>query len=556
MAAAVLAAACSNVRSEGVESPLKHGTRHVSFHACESQTRTAFGQGQDGVYPTLWTANDASVKIALNYSKTEVAGIVPSEDFLKADFGAEFNPSDSQAPYTFYAVSPASAAKALSPSRQAWNITIPSVQTPLAGSVDEAAMIIAAASQPADQMPADVNLHFNHLTAYGRMSFTNLNLGGATVNRVEMTATTPFVGDWYWDCTEEHVLTDNGASSTLTLNTSSTADIWFACAPVDMSEQIVIFTIYTDQGLFVKEVEFPQNRKFVSGHIAVFSVDMNGIEMSGAASNDYVLVTDASVLSAGDEILILNADETYAISTNQKQNNRDAAEIDVTNHSVSSVPEDVQVITLLAGSTSGTWHLDTGSGYLANASGDKNKLVTVDSKTKNATWTISIKNNGVATITAGDGGRNILRFNPNTNNGNPLFACYKSGQEDVVIFRKGAAAAAPVDEDPLTANRAFGIYQDSDTRAYVPGADQFSRSYSDNGVQTFTILNPATNEQLEITGYKRVYVKGDAVNITVNWRKGLEMILSDKTYSVQVVKEEGPIVWLGNGSGNGFIIKK
>lgn len=547
---------CRTELQAGPECAKQNDLHTVVFHACEIQTKTAFGPGQDGIYPTLWTRNDSIVKLSLNYDEAVRAVVLPADDFRTATFVADISSSGLQAPYTFYAVSPGSAARALSPSRKAWNISIPAVQTPLDGSADEAAQILAAFSQPTDEIPSDVDLHFSHLTAYGRMSFTNLKLDGAKVERVEITATTPLVGDWYWDCTEDHPLTDNGASSTITLITSSTTDIWFACAPVDMSGQIAVITVYTDKGALVKEVEFPQGRKFNPGRIAVFSVNMSGIEPAVPASNDFKLVTSTSELQAGDEILILDASEEYAIGTEQKTNNRAAAAISVSGHTVSEVPSDVQILTLEAGNSSGTWYMSTGNGYLANANGTKNKLLTVTTKNNNSLWTISIDSSGAATVTAQEGERNLLRFN-DSQSSNLLFACYASGQKGIVIYRKGAAGSAgPVQEDPITDFSEYGCYLGSNSRSYVPGADQFCRSYSSAGVQTFTILDPAQKEQLEISGYRRSLVKGDEVSITVQWRKGLTGIVSGSTYKVRVVKEEGPKVWLGNGSGQGFIIKK
>lgn len=530
----------------------------VRFRAAEVSTRTTFGEKEDGAYPTLWTGSDAAVKLALNFTEAGVAAIIPDEGYRTASFEADIDSEGKEAPYTFYAVSPASAATALSPSREAWNVTIPSVQTPLEASVDEAAQILAATSEPSETVPAEVNLHFNHLTAYGRFSFKNLELGDAVVEAVEMTATTPFVGNWYWNCNEGHTLTDNGASSTLTLQTSRTSDLWFACAPVDVSGEIMVFTIYTDQGALVKEVEFPANRHFTSGRIATFTVDMAGIELAEPASDEFVLVTDASVLQDGDELLILKADETYALSTTQNTNNRPATSISVSNHTISTVPSDVQILTLEAGTTSGTWYLSTGSGYLANASGSKNKLVTVSatSITSNATWTIAFTSAGVATVKAQAGDRNILRFNPN--NDSPIFACYASGQQDICIFRKGGSAgtSGPVAADPITENTEYGCYLGSGLlRRYRIGVDQYSRCY-DGAVQTFTLLGPNDLEQLEISGYRRGLVKGDAVTVTVTWRVGLTRFLSGRSYDMTVVKEEGPKVWLGDGSGNGFIIKK
>ena len=189
---------------------------------------------------------------------------------------------------------------------------------------------------------------------------------------------------------------------------------------------------------------------------------------------------------------------------------------------------------------------------------NKNKLLTVSTATSNATWNISIASSGIATMTTKSGDRNQLRYN-DTDKNNILFACYASGQKDVVIYRKGGSGSgsgAPVVEDPLCDVSDFGYYWGMTQRIYRPGTDQYSRQYSASGVQTFTIIDPETREQLEISGYSRGLVKGDKVTVTVNWRQGLTSIMASKVYPVTVVKEDGPRVWLGDGNGNGFIIKK
>lgn len=527
----------------------------IFFQTEEIVTKTAFGEKEDGHYPTFWTDNDEAVKLALNFTEAGTATIVPDEGHRTASFQADIDGSVTEAPYTFYAVSPASAATALSPSREAWNISIPCVQTPLEGSVDEAAQILAAASEASTTLPDQVGLHFNHLTAYGRLSLKNLALGDANVLSVELTTSTPIVGDWYWNCNEGHTLTENGASSTLTLNTSRTEDIWFACAPVDISGQKMVVTVYTDQGAFVKEIQFPENRQFTSGLIAVFSVNMAGIELQGGdhSSEDFRLVTQTEDLQDGDQLLILNASENYALGTTQNSNNRSAKSISVVNHAISEAPSGVQVLTLVAGSTAGTWHLYTGSGYLANKDGYDNRLVTVSSKTKNATWTISVSSTGVATLTAGSGVKKYMRYNAN----NVLFSCYSAGQKDVVIYKKTSiSTVGPVEADPLTNEDQYGCYLSIGTWQYAPGENQFVRSYDAEGVLTYTLLDPYGLRQMEIKGYKKSLAKGDKVTISVTWRAGITTILSDVEYSMTVVKEEGSKVWLGDGSGLGFIIKK
>ena len=58
-----------------------------------------------------------------------------------------------------------------------------------------------------------------------------------------------------------------------------------------------------------------------------------------------------------------------------------------------------------------------------------------------------------------------------------------------------------------------------------------------------------------ITGYDPSLVKGSLVKVSLHYRQGKKTILKG-SYTLKVVKEDGPKVWLGDGSGEGFIIKK
>jgi hypothetical protein len=280
----------------------------VRFHAATADTRTAFAEAVNGEYATLWTGNDSDILLSLNYGEAEKSAVTVSADGRTATFEAAFDASSASAPYTFYAVSPASAARAISPSRKAWSVSIAADQTPSALSVDEAAQLLVAKTAAESKLPDEVDLHFSHLTAYGRLSLKNLELGEAKVMKVDLVFSTPIVGEWYWG--EDGTLTANGDSHTITLHTDATGDLWFACAPVDVSGQTLKMVLFTDHGNLTKEITFPEGRSFASGKVARFSVDMSGIELQ--RSDAFCLLTDVSVMKEGDKYLILNADETYA----------------------------------------------------------------------------------------------------------------------------------------------------------------------------------------------------------------------------------------------------
>ena len=87
-------------------------TKTVQFFAEEIATKTVFGTPNGTTYPTLWTENDEEVKVLINLNDESVAAITVADDFKTAAFNAEFKlkeDSPSVAPFTFYALTPASA---------------------------------------------------------------------------------------------------------------------------------------------------------------------------------------------------------------------------------------------------------------------------------------------------------------------------------------------------------------------------------------------------------------------------------------------------------------
>lgn len=538
-------AALSGCRNAEQEVPEASSVKTVRFHAGAAPTRTAFAEAVDGVYQTLWTENDSDILLSLNYGKAEASAVTPSADGTTASFEASFDASATSAPYTFYAVSPASAARAISPSRSAWSVYIAAFQHPSALSVDEDAQLLVAKSAASATLPGEVDLHFSHLTAYGRIALKNLELGDATVSKVDLVFSTPVVGEWYWG--EDGTLTANGDSHTITLDTDASGDLWFACAPVDVSGQTLKLVVFTDQGNLTREITFPEGRKFNSGKVARFSVDMAGIEIQGG--DTFVLVTDASELQVGDEVLVVSKDGTYALGAQQSSYRKEVS-VNATGGVIAD-PGEATVLTLELGSAIGTWSFRTGNAYLASTSSG-NHLTEVASKNANASWKVTVSSSATL-IQAQAGGSKLLKHNPSAHR----FSCYKNSStnvENVVLYRKGSVPAS-VEDDPLTAYDAYGSYLTGVERTYEPGVDQLLRSYPDGKLE-FAILRAADKEQLVVSGFDPSLAKGDAVTVTVAWRKGLNFLLKEKSFDLKVVKEDGPKVWLGDGSGQGLILKK
>ena len=545
---AALAALTALVGCRHVEQEIPDSRKTVRFRAGTADTRTAFAEAVNGVYQTLWTRNDSEVLLSLNYGKAEASAITRSADGKTASFEASFDASAATSPYTFYAVSPASAARAISPSRNAWSVYIAADQTPSALSVDEAAQLLVAKSDASATLPEEVDLHFSHLTAYGRITLKNLALGDATVSKAVLVFETPVVGEFYWG--EDGTLTSNGASHTITLTTDASGDLWFACAPVSVGGTGMSLELYTSLGNLRKEITFREGRSFTSGKVARFSVDMAGVEMTGS-TEIYTLVTPDTPLAEGDEIIFLNKSGTRAMGE-QSTSNRKAVSSGFTLSEDQVLVSNVNVarFTVETGTVSDTWSFKCDDGYLAAQTGSSSRLKTLTGKDALASWDISIDDEGCATVQAQEAKYNLLRYSVSTSR----FSCYKSGETPVKLYRK--VGVVPVEEDPLAEASELGSYLSDAPRLYVNGSDQIHRSYDADGKLVFAILNAAEKEQLVISGYDPSLAKGAVVNVTVNWRKGLWTLMSKKTYSLKIVKEDGSKVWLGDGSGQGFIIKK
>ena len=205
----------------------------------------------------------------------------------------------------------------------------------------------------------------------------------------------------------------------------------------------------------------PEEPTYVSGTTMVKS-DMNLYAVFNNASLSTTLVTDATNLAVGDKIIIAAKDYDYALSTTQNNNNRGQASITKDGNTI-TFGEDVQVLTIEAGTKDNTFAFNTGSGYLYAASSSDNYLRTQTTKDDNGSWNITITDN-VATIKAqGKNTRNWLRYNPS----NKIFSCYGSGQQDVSIYKISGtlptgwtiSTTTTNDDVVVRANKTLIIYQ-------------------------------------------------------------------------------------------------
>ena len=150
----------------------------------------------------------------------------------------------------------------------------------------------------------------------------------------------------------------------------------------------------------------------------------------------WLLVLDAAELQAGDQVVIAANEADYALSINQKKNNRGQVAITKTGTTI-SINDSVQVLTLETGTKANTLAFNTGNGYLYAAASDGNYLRTDTALSDNSSWVITITE-GVASIVAqGEFTRNTMQYNATSS----LFSCYAPDkpQKPIALYKKTLA---------------------------------------------------------------------------------------------------------------------
>lgn len=151
---------------------------------------------------------------------------------------------------------------------------------------------------------------------------------------------------------------------------------------------------------------------------------------------EFTLVSSSDLpLDDEDEVVILNTYLTKALSTTQKENNRDATTDFSFSNNKLIVPDvtSMQVITIEKENTNYRFQVDIDCYLYAAGSGSGKNYLKTNKKTTaagNEVWSISIDGSHVATITAqGENTNNLLK------NYGDLFSCYSSGQTAIKLYR-------------------------------------------------------------------------------------------------------------------------
>ena len=179
------------------------------------------------------------------------------------------------------------------------------------------------------------------------------------------------------------------------------------------------------------------------------------VAMAEGTAQTATLVTDASNLKVGDEIIIAAKDNDFAMGE-QKTNNRAAVAVTKSEDKL-TLTAGVQKLTLKQGAKENTFAFDTGSGYLYAASSSKNHLKTESKLSDNSSWSVAIADGKATVIAQGANTRNVMKYNSNSE----LFACYASGQQDIAIYKLETVPAPSNKVATPTADPASGAVEKS-----------------------------------------------------------------------------------------------
>ena len=206
------------------------------------------------------------------------------------------------------------------------------------------------------------------------------------------------------------------------------------------------------------------------------------------AVGTYELVTDASTLKDGDQILIsyITSSSVGSVLGTKQTNNFDAQSLNYgaisADKSTFEVTSEKATPFILEGSA-GAWYFHVNDGYLCAISNSSNNLgvKTLSSAGDNAKANISISNGNATIEFLGTYTRNLLKYNSS----NTLFSCYASSSDMklVQLYRKIDTETPPT----VTFSPASGTEVNYGTQVTITARTATSITYRVNGGEPVTV---------------------------------------------------------------------
>lgn len=315
------------------------------------------------------------------------------------------------------------------------------------------------------------------------------------------------------------VLNATGLTNAVTLSSDNAL---FSVSPSSLSP--------TDGAINNQSVTVSFSPTTVSNIASMATISISSGEASASVSvsgtciavPQFELVTDASTLFAGDEIVLVCADaysgNYYAMNKYvDGDNNCKTTIVQVADDKVEVSPSsDVAIITLEGNSTSG-WNLNTSEGYFYAVSSSSNYLKTKETIDENATWDIAIDTE-TSIVARGDKTRNNIRFYATVSS--QLFSCYESGKQKAIVIYKKVAQDPMGIENPVITKPSREV---NEQKVYVKGGVVCAEFNGTKFVKVFAITGQLLDAQTATSNY------------TISLRNGIYVVkLNQQTYKVLV----------------------
>ncbi|MCR5131948.1 MAG: chitobiase/beta-hexosaminidase C-terminal domain-containing protein [Prevotella sp.] len=177
-------------------------------------------------------------------------------------------------------------------------------------------------------------------------------------------------------------------------------------------------------------------RKFLLWMVAMIACPL----LTFAENETYELVTDASALANGDEVLIVyvNGSTIKAMGGSYNGSNyRSGVSVSIENETITLDATNTNVSRFTLGGSSGSWTLYSNTnteGYLTRSS---STLTTTTTTSTNSYWSISINNNAASIVSTGSSSRYIYWQGS-------YFSLNRSSNNYIRIFKKKITVDTPV----------------------------------------------------------------------------------------------------------------
>lgn len=501
-------------------------TVKMRIHASSSavETKTVVSENQEGYYDINWSAGDQIevLEFVDDVLTQRISSSALTADASEATFDVELREVSGDS-FLYETVYPVDAYASLSSGDNPfYRLNLSDNQIYSDSSFDCAADVLISRPVHESEQPEELALEYKRIGSAARMVLKGITPGETITKVVFSTEEGKIAGYSKFDpTTAEFLGTYTASKNSIELTpasetTATGADVvWFRLYAITLKEGFKV-VVTTDAATYTKDVDLATaNRElaFNDGGLTKFNVAFAAENREANSSSQYVLVTDASSLSAGDIIrlgCVAKGKAAGAMGANSY-----FASVDATFKN--GVLTSNNAIDIVLGGLEGAWTLTTSEGQITTSAAKAFKLDDGTSKT----WTINIKD-GVATITAGSYGS--IQYN----SGSPRFVNYTSTLTSIEIYR--------LDDGKQSQSLSFG----ETTEFTITVGDEFVAPQLSGNMTDVTYSSSDTNVATvdETSGAVLIVGEGTTI-ITANAAESSEYRAATASYTITVNAQGG-----------------